>query len=144
MSSLACLIIVANTYVDNGIPVYFFHFDFVAPPMHERQPYGAGHGSDISYVFNTLHARWGNPKVTEDDQRIADTMNRYWVNFAKSGNPNGDDLPTWPKYDRTAQQILDIQRDGQLVGKVDPRSKRLDLIEKAHKMVKTSVQTRGI
>jgi len=25
-------------------------------------------------------------------------MSRYWVQFAKTGNPNADGLPQWPAY----------------------------------------------
>jgi len=61
-------------------------------------------------------------------------MNAYWVNFAKTGNPNGKDLPNWPVYDPKKKEILDIQSDGKPVAKPDPTNARLDVIEKAVKM----------
>ena len=133
----------ANAFVKVGEPTYLFHFDFVSEPMKERMPYGAGHGTDISYVFNTLNARWGNPETTPTDEKIAAIMNTYWANFAKTGNPNGDGLPEWPTYTTKNSQILEIQSDGKVVGKSDPRLIRLDLIEKAVK-IRTNLQNQGI
>ncbi len=33
-------------------------------------------------------------------------MSGYWVNFAKSGNPNGQNLPLWPAFTDVGNQVL--------------------------------------
>jgi para-nitrobenzyl esterase len=53
----------------------------------------AYHGAEIPYVFNT-HDHW--LPTNQSDQRLTRQMMAYWVNFAKTGNPNGQKLPLWP------------------------------------------------
>ena len=133
----------ARAFAEKGEPTFIYHFGFVPEPMKERMKYGAGHGSEVGYVFNNLDARWGNPETTPEDKKVAEIMNGYWVNFAKTGNPNGDGLPNWPVYTKNAGEIMDIQLDGEAVGKPDPRKARLDVIEKGVKL-RNVLQSRGI
>lgn len=133
----------AKAFVEQGAPAYIYHFDFVPQPLKERMPYGAGHGSEIGYVFNNLDARWGNPETTPEDKKVADIMNTYWANFAKTGDPNGEGLPEWPVYSLKEGKILEVQMDGNPIGKPDPRKARLDVIEKANKL-RRQLQSRGI
>jgi para-nitrobenzyl esterase len=132
----------AKAMVAVGEPAYIYHFGFVPAPMRERMQYGAGHGSEVSYVFNTLNARWGNPEVTPEDEKLAQIMNTYWANFARTGDPNGNGLPPWPAYSPQNEEILDVELDGDPVGKPDPRKARLDLLEKAFES-RTEIQSRG-
>ncbi len=132
----------ARTFVASGEPAYVFQFGYVPPAMRERARYGAGHGSEISFVFGNLNARWGAAETTPQEEKLAQIMNTYWANFAKTGNPNGEGLPLWPLYTTQQEQILDVELDGKPIGKPDPRKARLDVIEKAFKF-RDRIQSRG-
>ncbi|MDD8043684.1 MAG: carboxylesterase family protein, partial [Verrucomicrobiota bacterium] len=127
--------------VASGEPAYIYHFGYVPPAMQGRARYGAGHGSEVGYVFDNLTGgRGGTP--TPQEQKVARMMNAYWANFAKTGNPNGEGLPEWPVYNLQKEEILDIQSDGEFVAKPDPRKARLDVIEKAGTL-RNHIQSRG-
>jgi para-nitrobenzyl esterase len=123
----------ASTFAKSGDRAYVFLFSYVPAAMKERMRFGPGHGTDVSYVFENLRAPQGST-VPPEDKEVARIMNAYWVNFAKTGNPNSKDLPKWPAYTPKKNMILDIQSDGKPVGKPDPRKARLDVIEKAVNM----------
>jgi para-nitrobenzyl esterase len=132
----------AAMFAEKGDPAYIFLFSYVPAAMKERMRFGPGHGTDVSYAFGNLRAPNG-ATVAPEDKEVARIMNAYWVNFAKTGNPNGNGLPKWPLYSTRKNEILDVQADGKPVGKPDPRKARLDVIEKAVNMG-DKIQTRGI
>ena len=135
----------ARAFVAKRAPSYIYQFGYVPPAMRERARFGAGHGSEVSFVFNTLNARWGNPgEATAEEKELARIMNSYWANFAKTGNPNGKGLPNWPQYDSQKEEIIDVDLDGKAVSKPDPRKARFNVIEKAFKQKRERVQSRGI
>jgi para-nitrobenzyl esterase len=83
---------------------YEYQFDH-APPG--REALGAVHGAEVAYVFGSLGAQYG-----AGDHEISAVLQRYWTNFAKTGNPNGGDLPRWPKFDASARGYLEFTDNG--------------------------------
>lgn len=120
----------AQSVAAKGDPAYIFLFSYVPAGMQQRMRFGPGHGTDISFVFDNLRVPEGGT-ADPSDKEVARIMNGYWVNFARTGNPNGEGLPQWPLFNPKTNQILDVQPDGKAVAKPDPRKARLDVIEKA-------------
>jgi para-nitrobenzyl esterase len=75
-------------------------------------------------VFNT-HDDWLSGD--EIDIGLTEKVMSYWVNFAKTGNPNGLGLPKWPRYYANARQALEL---GDAVRVIDaPRRALCDLLK---------------
>ncbi len=91
-------------------PVYLYYFSYPAKilPFLGGKPRGAGHGSDIRFVFRTL-----KKGATETEKILSKTMAAYWTNFAKTGNPNGAELPEWPVYQTGKPTVLYLDQSVQ-------------------------------
>jgi para-nitrobenzyl esterase len=77
-----------------------YYYDYHAPTAD-----GAGHGSDVPYAFQTLAGGpQGAPKA--EDLELSDMISSYWVNFARSGDPNGPGLPDWPAFTENDQKVM--------------------------------------
>jgi para-nitrobenzyl esterase len=120
----------ANAFAANGSPVYLYRFSYVPTAMREQLRAGAPHGGDVGFVFDTLSAGRGGPP-TPEDQAVARMAHSYWVNFARTGDPNGQGLPAWPRHDPNKDQIFDFRADGSAGTGPDPRKARLDVTQLA-------------
>ena len=68
--------------------------------------YGAYHSGDLAYAFNNTHIvglGWN-----DWDHELSNAISDYWVNFARTGNPNGDGLATWPRYHAAEDEWLEF------------------------------------
>lgn len=89
-----------------GISSYLYYFSHV-PPSPSPEYFRAYHAGEIAYVFGNTLDREGTT-YDADDRKLSDTMSRYWVNFATTGNPNGEGLPEWPEYDSTNEGYIEL------------------------------------
>ncbi|NXN80744.1 SASB hydrolase, partial [Bombycilla garrulus] len=44
-------------------------------------------------------------EVTEEEKNLSRTLMKYWTNFARNGNPNGEGLVEWPSYNLNEQYL---------------------------------------
>jgi para-nitrobenzyl esterase len=123
--------------------VYFYIFGRVLPSMPgqkykeiPREKIGAFHGDEVPYVFGNLDrvsaaldmaprkGRW-----EPCDYALSNVMLQYWANFVKTGNPDGRDLPVWPRYEsRKGNNLMYFDHDAQAVP--DRRVGRLEVLDR--------------
>lgn len=72
-------------------PTYLYYFQRALPTDGRASLQGAFHSSELWYVFHTLQRSW-RPFTAADDN-LSHRMVTYWTNFAKYGDPNGNDYP---------------------------------------------------
>jgi para-nitrobenzyl esterase len=108
-----------------GQPVYSYRFNYVVTPMRSEWLDGPLHATDIPFSMDTVRAKYGD-QLAPADLAVANMTHHYWVNFVRSGDPNGPGLPEWPRYDAAADLLMDFATDGIPRAVADPRKARLD------------------
>ena len=114
----------ASANVAAGEPAYLYHFTRVSPS--KTQTIGAFHAAEIFFVFDSHSPLAG---LTEEDEVLTEAMGEYWTNFAKTGDPNGAGLTTWPPYTPDTDQWMTFNPSIQL--KTGVRADKLDIMERA-------------
>lgn len=92
--------------------VFLYHFSYKMPATGEFVQYGAFHTSEVPYAYNNL--KFVNRLFTNADHALADLVSSYWVNFAATGNPNGNGLPEWPGYNKDEKTVMVFDKNSQV------------------------------
>ena len=111
-------------------PAFLYFFTRV-PPAADAERFGAYHTAEIPYVFNNLGGGgrywFANRDYDDADRQLSEVIASYWVNFAATGNPNGDGVPEWPAYTQADESALELGDSVQVRQGV--RAERLDFFE---------------
>ncbi|XP_027475640.1 cocaine esterase [Zalophus californianus] len=105
-----CIFVIPTLQVANfqrlHAPVYFYEFQHRPSFLKDSKPphVRADHGDELLFVFGTLSWR-GYVEVTEEEKLLSRKMMKYWANFARNGDPNGEGLPHWPVFDQEEQYL---------------------------------------
>ncbi len=116
-------------------PAWLYHVTYVQTNLRGEVP-GAGHGIEIPFIFGHVreHPEWQRPRqmsgrvVTDEDLEWGRMVRSYWLNFARTGNPNGPGLPEWPRYDPASDLTMELGED--IVPRQGLYKETLDYLEK--------------
>ena len=110
-------------HTEAGNPGYEYQF---SRTVHGKEELGAPHAAEIPFIFGTLAVWQGFRHYDETDHQYAPQLQRYWTNFAKTGNPNAAGLAQWPQFDASKRAYLNFTDDGP-VAKANLRKEACDL-----------------
>ncbi|WP_019890786.1 carboxylesterase/lipase family protein [Streptomyces purpureus] len=98
----------AEARAASGRPVWAYQFDLPAPAHRGRL--AAAHCLELPFVFDNFDS-WAHAPLVEGldpavGQGLARSMHRAWIAFARTGDPNHADLPTWEPYRPDARTTM--------------------------------------
>ena len=93
---------------------------------------GAAHADDMMYLKGAFdHVAKKYPQ----EKKVSDLMQQYWVNFAKTMNPNGKGLPKWPVFEDSKPTVMQFQNGASLIE--TPNKEHILLIDRFMKYVQS-------
>lgn len=93
-------------------PAWHYHVTYLPESLRSTTP-GAPHGMEVPYLFGHI---WEEPayhrpvevELNDEDRRFGEIVRGYWLNFARTGNPNGPGLPDWPQFDAETDYTMEL------------------------------------
>ncbi len=84
--------------LDEGRPVYEYYFTKTNGSLSNF------HAGELPYAYGNL---WRHARLYDEaDFTLSETMQNYWVNFVKTGDPNGGGLPHWEARAAGSERLL--------------------------------------
>jgi para-nitrobenzyl esterase len=111
-----------------GAKAYLYYFAYVDEGGYNAEPptlglrLGADHGAELPYVFGLLN-HW-KTSVPDQDIKGQNIVMQYWTKFAKSLDPNADELPAWRPFSSKSDEVMVFDKN---VGmRPHPRAAEID------------------
>ena len=89
---------------------------------------GVAHADDILYLNGHFLTQ---PDKYPAEAAVSEIIQQYWVNFAKTCNPNGKGLPYWPSFDDTKPTTMQFANGASLI--MRPNREQVDFIDRYFK-----------
>ena len=108
-------------------PAYAAYLDQPSKMSFSQNPLrrGVAHADDIMYLNGMF---LNQPEKFPAEAAVSEIMQQYWVNFAKTGNPNGKGLPYWPSFDETKPTTMQFRNGASLI--MRPNREQIDFIDR--------------
>ncbi len=126
-------------------PTYFYYMahrpaDADDPIPGGLRDKGVSHCIDDKFFFHWYPQHdESNPAAFNTDQRLANIMSAYLINFVKNGNPNQTGMPQWKPYDRSAQNYMRFER-----GAAQPAFDPLPGTWELHEKIRLHEENQGV
>ena len=93
---------------------------------------GAAHADDMMYLKGAFDDK---ADKFPQEYKVSELMQQYWVNFAKTMNPNGAGLPQWPLFEADKPTVMQFNNGATLIPV--PNQERIKLIDSFMTFVRT-------
>ena len=93
---------------------------------------GAAHADDMMYLKGAFDDK---AEKYPQEKKVSDLMQQYWVNFAKTMNPNGEGLPKWPVFEEGKATVMQFNNGASLIE--TPNKERIKIIDGFMKYIRS-------
>ena len=94
-----------------------------------KKRHGVSHADDIFYLNGAFLSR---PDKYPVEAAVSEIIQQYWINFAKTGNPNGKGLPYWPSFDKDKPTTMQFCNGASLISV--PNREQIDFVDRFYRM----------
>ncbi len=94
-----------NMAKNNGVTVYRYQF------TKENKYHTTYHAGEMIYAYGNVKYDHNSYRYNKSDLVLSEIMLSYWSNFAKTGNPNGEGLPTWNEYQSGDETLMELGKN---------------------------------
>ena len=96
---------------------------------------GVAHADDILYLNG--HFLTQSDKYPAESA-VAEIIQQYWINFAKTGNPNAKGLPYWPTFDESKPTTMQFSNGASLI--MRPNREQIDFVDRYYKAKREAIE----